>query len=42
MAFLETLNIRRKKLKNVQDNILELKAYFELKLSLIQWLDEDN
>jgi hypothetical protein len=25
----------------VHDNILKLKAHFESKLSLIQWLDED-
>jgi hypothetical protein len=26
----------------VHDNILELKAHFDSKLSLIQWLDEEN
>ncbi len=26
----------------MQDNILELKAHFESKLNLIQWLDEEN
>jgi hypothetical protein len=31
----------KKKIFNVHDNILELKAYFESKLSLIQWLDEE-
>jgi hypothetical protein len=38
---LETLNIK-KELKDVQDNILELKVHLESKLSLIQWLDEKN
>jgi len=28
--------------KIVHDNILELKVYSELKLSLIQWLDEED
>ncbi len=26
----------------MHDNILDLKAHFESKLSLIQWLDEEN
>jgi hypothetical protein len=31
-----------KKIKNLHDNILELKVHFELKLILIQWLDEED
>jgi hypothetical protein len=39
--FLAILN-KSKKLKNLHDNILELKVHFESKLILIQWLDEEN
>jgi hypothetical protein len=35
------LNIS-KILKRFHDNILELKVNFELKLILIQWLDEED
>jgi hypothetical protein len=38
---LTTLNTNIK-LKILHDNILELKFYFESKLILIQWLDEEN
>jgi hypothetical protein len=38
---LETLNIRKRTIENVHDNILELKVHFESKLSLIQWLNEE-
>jgi hypothetical protein len=37
----EPLNIN-KKLKNLQNNILEFKAHFESNLILIQKLDEDD
>ncbi len=37
MAFFGNL---KKEFQNVHDKILELKAHFESKLSLIQWLDE--
>jgi hypothetical protein len=31
-----------KKIKNLHDNILELKIHFESRLILIQWLDEKD
>jgi hypothetical protein len=33
---------KHKKLKNLHDNILEFKVHFELKLILIQWLNEND
>jgi hypothetical protein len=42
MAFFKNLKHKKKELKNVHDNTLELKTHFETKLSLIQWLDDKN
>ncbi len=44
MAFFKNLKHKREKIQNVHDNKfdLELKTHFETKLSLIQWLDDEN
>jgi hypothetical protein len=41
MTFFGNPKHMKKKLQNVHDNILELKAHFESKFNLIQWLDEE-
>jgi hypothetical protein len=42
MTSFENPRQKKKELLNVCDNILELKAHFESKLSLIQWLNKEN
>jgi hypothetical protein len=42
MTFFGNLKHKKRKLQNVHDNILGLKAHFESKFNLIQWLDEED
>ncbi len=42
MAFFDYFIHKKKKLKNLHDNILEFKIHFELKIILIQQLDEKD
>ncbi len=42
MASFENPKHKKKKIQNVHNNILEHKTHFELKLGLIQWLNEKD